>query len=79
MSSQDFEKAKSSETWPYRVGVRMFKHFSTRPRTNNGQSSQGDARRQSWNKQAGVAQQDEPIVLNNKFNALVNHEDTMLN
>ena len=25
------EKAKQTDIWPFRVGVRMFKHFSTKP------------------------------------------------
>ena len=32
IKAKDLEQAKQAEIWPFRVGVRMYKHFSTKPK-----------------------------------------------
>ena len=48
IKAKDLEKAKEAEIWPYRVGVRMYKHFSTKPKpeklTFDNQTSQKGTR-----------------------------------
>ena len=82
IKASDFEKAKSPDIWPYRVGVRLFKHFSSRPRENNRKSGWEQQAGSSQQHQAGSSQQQQvvdPLVLQNKFSPLANLGESVTN
>ena len=44
IKAKDLEKAKNPEIWPARVGVRMYKHFSTKPKRQDQLSFESQTR-----------------------------------
>lgn len=61
ISSGDYERAtKDVSVWPYRVGVRLFKHFSNAKKTNqnmdHNKARKGNNTRAQYGKQRGETQ-----------------------
>ena len=77
IKAKDLEKAKNPELWPSRVGVRMFKHFSTKPKSQeklsfdkqiNSDKAAHDVRNVSKVQPKDVMEQGIPLT--NRFTAL---------
>ena len=82
VKAKDLEKAKQAEIWPYRVGVRMYKHFSTKPKpdqmTFDKQTTQKGIRPLHPAGSRSPPTQDEitPIVISNRFGPLQTDEQS---
>ena len=82
IKAKDLEKAKNPEIWPARVGVRMYKHFSTKPKrqdqlsfesqiSSRGRANSAPGREISVTGVKPVEQAKEVgITLNNRFTPL---------
>ena len=64
MKASEYEKAKDPLIWPYRVGVRLFKHLNSKPRDNRRQEGWGEQSK------AQSVEKSEEIPLHNRFQVL---------
>ena len=76
IKAKDLEKAKQAEIWPYRVGVRMYKHFSTKPKpdqlTFDNQTTQKGIRplHPAGRRSSPTQDKPTPIEISNRFGPL---------